>query len=179
MENHWSSWSPVLEHPLLLWLVALFFLLPSRKAPALGQTMFPGIVLHSWWSRNHLQCGRNTARYKQNNSCHPPSSLLCAMLHFGLHFKKSKPACHCSSSPKPLGLPICNSCKFSTGEAGKGEKEILGYESGVFFHISEYADDLLILMRHAASHREAPCVLKKSIAGAWVSHTLQHFSVTW
>lgn len=30
MEKHCSSWSSVLEHPLLPQLVALFFLLPSR-----------------------------------------------------------------------------------------------------------------------------------------------------
>lgn len=122
--------------------------------------MLPGIVLCAWWSRNRPCCGRNTARYKQNNSCHPPSSLPRAMFHFGLHLKKPKPAWHCSSSPKPLGPAICNSCKFNMGRGG--EKLILGGESGVFFHLSEHVDDLLILMRHAASRREAPCMLKTS-----------------
>lgn len=81
------------------------------------------------------------------------------MLYFGLHLKKLKPACHCSSSPKPLGLAICNSCKFSAGRWG--EKYVLGCESGVFFHLSEHVDDLLILTRHAASQGEAPLHAEK------------------
>lgn len=68
----------------------------------------------------------------QNNSCRARSPLL----HFGLHLKKPKPVCHCSSCPKPSGLAICDSCKFSVGRAQiqTGEKDkSLGVSLGYFF----------------------------------------------
>lgn len=110
--------------------------------------MFPGIVLCVWWSRNHLHPGKNIACYKQNNNCHPPSSLLRAMLHFGLHLKKPKPVCRFSSFPKPFRCAICNSCKFDAG--CRVRKITLWMWVWGIFSLTEHVDDLLILMRYAA-----------------------------